>query len=184
MLKSINTVIYLESKNELYLFGFDKATYTWMISSGILNQKKRIHIFLTHLSLDWSHDLALLIKELYQERMNQDCSRINVYYPNQAILEYLKLQQISPKWYNLFVNLWDEVPMDDYNKSLEYMFYEEQPFAGDSLEEAGLYSIELQIPEMLSAYICAGNLQKMYERGVSYEQVYVTEDLQQVIKRE
>lgn len=152
-IKRGNTSAYMEIEDELILFDVGEDVFPKLIKSKILEGKSRVNIFITHLHSDHVGSLGTLIAYLYFKVYNQDMSNICIYFPSESISDYLGLQGIPKKWYNLFVNKWDELFIPGFKKQPEYAFYETTHT--DALDYKGVsnsFSIELMLQDQFSIF--------------------------------
>lgn len=119
-----NTSAYMEIQDELILFDAGEDVFPKLIKLGLLENKSRINIFLTHLHSDHVGSLGTMIAYLYFKVFGQDSSNICVYFPSETICELLALQGVPKAWYNFFMNKWDELYIPGLKKQPEYSFYE------------------------------------------------------------
>lgn len=148
-----NTSAYMELADELILFDVGEDVFPKIIKSKVLENKTRVNIFITHLHSDHVGGLATLIAYLYFKHFQQDMSNICIYFPSEAICDFLCLQGVPRKWYNLFVNKWDELFIAGFHKQPEYAFYETTHT--DSLDYKGAcnsFSIEFMLQDQFSIF--------------------------------
>lgn len=148
-----NNAAFLEWEKEVLLFDCGEDVYGKLLKYGLIENKSRYHIFITHLHSDHVGSLGSLIAYLYYVAFKGDKSRICVYFPTQALVDMLRLQGVEDEWYTFFMNRFDEVILDSMDKNMEYIFEEnEHTKALDYKGQPGAYSIEISIKKNFSFY--------------------------------
>ncbi|WP_167958945.1 MBL fold metallo-hydrolase [Anaerosporobacter faecicola] len=117
-----NTSAYFELGSELFLIDVGEDVFPKTIENHLFDQKTRVNIFITHLHSDHVGSLGTLLAYLYINVFGQDRSKICVYFPSEALKELLELQGVTEEVYTFYVNLWDELYVDGYQREVEYNF--------------------------------------------------------------
>ncbi|WP_455717861.1 MBL fold metallo-hydrolase [Anaerosporobacter sp.] len=117
-----NTSAYFELGTELFIIDAGEDVFAKLINKNLFNGKTRVNIFITHLHSDHVGSLGTLIAYLYIKAFNMDRSKVCVYFPSESINELLTIQGIKQDMYTLFINRWDELYIDGYEKQPEYIF--------------------------------------------------------------
>lgn len=148
-----NNSAYFVLANELFLFDCGEDVFAKLRKANLLENKSRINIFVTHLHGDHAGSLGTTIAYLYYMVYNQDMSNICIYYPNESIKQFLKLQGVPETWYNLFSNRWDELFLPGFKVQPEYSF-EEVPHTKelDYRQQTTSYAIEFSLQDQFSFY--------------------------------
>lgn len=148
-----NTSAYFELGTEIFIIDAGEDVFAKLINKNLLSGKTRVNIFITHLHSDHVGSLGTLIAYLYIKEFHMDCSKVCVYFPSESIKELLALQGIKQDMYTLFVNRWDELYIDGYEKQPEYIF--DPAKHTDELDynnETNCFSIEFVLQNVFSFY--------------------------------
>ena len=161
MIKLMNQTSFMTLGSELLVFDCHEGTVEELI--GVLKKKKinKIHIFACSTRKSEVQEIAAVITACRELELRQ----ISLYYPDSSICDELILQGVSAEWYNFFVNLWDEIMVEGYEKSLEYMFYEEE-------SKVAIWGLEFEMSNEFFIYYSPWNPNSMIARGTMYDQVY------------
>ncbi|WP_310602193.1 MBL fold metallo-hydrolase [Anaerosporobacter sp.] len=117
-----NTSAYFELGTELFIIDAGEDVFAKLVKKNLFQGKTRVNIFVTHLHSDHAGSLGTLIAYLFIKVFNLDRSKVCVYFPSEAITEFLALQGIKQDMYTFFINRWDELYVDGYEKQPEYVF--------------------------------------------------------------
>lgn len=117
-----NTSAYFELGTELFLIDSGEDVFAKLIKKNVFDGKTRVNIFITHLHSDHAGSLGTLIAYLYIKVFNMDRSKVCLYFPSEAITDFLAIQGIKQDMYTSFTNLWDELYIDGYERQPEYTF--------------------------------------------------------------
>ena len=160
-LELVNQTAFMVLGEDLFLLDCHEGTMDELVE--ILNKEKvkKIHIFICSKRKSEIQEVAAVITTC---RTLQLCN-ISLYYPECNICEELRLQGVPDEWYNHNVNLWDEIMVEGYVRSLEYMFYEEEP-------QIPMYGIELEMQENFLLYYSPWSPSDVIARGTLYDEVY------------
>lgn len=159
-----NNCAYMELGTELFLFDLGEDVFQKLIDFGLFEKKTKVNIFITHLHGDHVGGLGTTIAYLYYKVFHQDKSKINVYFPSNSITELLELQGVSKERYTFYINRWDELIIDGYPKSPEYIFDEANHSKSlDYFNKTNTFSIEFIIPEG-EAFYYSGDTNEYKER--------------------
>lgn len=173
-----NTAAYMELGGELFLFDAGEDVFRKCLRLNIFEKKARVNIFITHLHCDHVGSLGSIIAYLYFKVFQQDMSNICIYFPNESICDFLCLQGVPKKWYNLYINKWDELYIPGLPKQPEYAFYETSH--DDSLNYNGCcnaFSIEFMLQDEFSIFYSGDtncfhpNLKNMHNYSHVYHEV-------------
>lgn len=148
-----NTSAYFELGTELFIIDAGEDVFAKLMNKNSFDGKTRVNIFITHLHSDHAGSLGTLIAYLYIKVFNMDRSKVCVYFPSEAINELLALQGIRQDMYTLFINRWDELYIDGYEKQPEYIF--DSTHHTDELNynnETNCFSIEFVLRNEFSFY--------------------------------
>lgn len=148
-----NTSAYFELGTELFIIDAGEDVFAKLVNKNLFNGKTRVNIFITHLHSDHVGSLGTLIAYLYIKVFDMDRSKVCLYFPSEAITELLTLQGIKGDMYTSFVNRWDELYIDGYEKQPEYVF-EPAPHTGelDYKKEPNCFSIEFSLKNEFGFY--------------------------------
>lgn len=148
-----NTSAYFELGTELFLIDVGEDVFSKVVKKELYKGKTRVNIFITHLHGDHTGSLGTMIAYLYMCVFACDASKVCIYFPSEAIKEYLSLQGVSEKWYTLYVNLWDDLYIDGMEKHPEYSFEPANHTEGlDYKGQNNCYSIEFCQKDKFSFY--------------------------------
>ena len=148
-----NTSAYFELGTELFIIDAGEDVFAKLVNKNLFNGKTRVNIFITHLHSDHVGSLGTLIAYLYIKVFDMDRSKVCLYFPSEAITELLTLQGIKGDMYTSFVNRWDELYIDGYEKQPEYVF-EPASHTGelDYKKEPNCFSIEFSLKNEFGFY--------------------------------
>ena len=90
-----NTNAFFEAEGDLFFLDFGEAAYEKVVRLFDLKKYRNIYVILTHLHADHSGSLASLLSYTHCVLGVQ----VNVVHPLETVVELLKLQGISPKFY-------------------------------------------------------------------------------------
>ncbi|WP_312492302.1 MBL fold metallo-hydrolase [Anaerosporobacter sp.] len=148
-----NTSAYFELGTELFIIDAGEDVFPKLVKKNVFEGKTRVNIFITHLHSDHAGSLGTLIAYLYIKVFNLDRSKVCIYFPSEAITELLALQGIKQDMYTLFINRWDELYIDGYEKQPEYNF-EPTSHTGDLdyNKQVNCFSIEFYLKNEFGFY--------------------------------
>lgn len=148
-----NTSAYFELGTELFIIDVGEDVFPKLVKKNVFEGKTRVNIFITHLHSDHAGSLGTLIAYLYIKVFNLDRSKVCIYFPSEAITELLALQGIKQDMYTLFINRWDELYIDGYEKQPEYIF-EPTSHTGDLdyNKQVNCFSIEFSLKNEFGFY--------------------------------
>ena len=173
--KAGNNSAYFELGTELFIIDSGEDVFAKIIKKNLLESKTRVNIFITHLHSDHVGSLGTLIAYLYIHVFRGDCSKICVYFPSDAIGQLLTLQGVSKECYTLFINRWDELYIDGYEKQPEYIFEPVNDVKElDYNKDSNCYSIEICLRDEFSFYYSGDTNQfaKKLENTYAYDVIY------------
>lgn len=148
-----NNSAYLELGTELFLFDVGENVLEKLVHLQLLEKKTRVNIFITHLHGDHVGGLGTLIFYLYYKVFEQNKNKINVFFPSESIVEYLALQGVLSNYYTFYINRWDDLIIDGYEKTMEYIF--EETIHDENLNYKGkvnTFSVEMNLKDSYSFY--------------------------------
>lgn len=170
-----NNSAYFELGTELFLIDSGEDVFAKVIKKNLFQAKTRVNIFITHLHSDHVGSLGTLIAYLYIHVFHQDPSKICVYFPSEAIRDLLRLQGVSEQCYTFYINRWDELYIDGYEKQPEYIFEPVSHVAElDYNKQSNCYSIEFSLKNEFSFYYSGdtNQISKKLENTYAYDVIY------------
>lgn len=118
-----NNSAYLKIGTDLIVFDMGGDVLPKMVRLGVLDGITKLHIFITHMHGDHVGGLANTILYVNSRVLRHQPDKICIYFPNRAIADFLYMQGVEEtKHYTLYVNLWDEMFLEDETRHPEYSF--------------------------------------------------------------
>lgn len=158
MIKCMNQTPFMTLGSELLVFDCHEGTVKELISFTREKKIAKIHIFASSTRKEELQEIAAVITACKQ-------LEISLYYPDSSVCQELILQGVPTRWYNFFVNLWDEILIEGYEKSLEYMFYEEKSMVP-------IWGVEIEMQNNFLIYYSPWNCTNIIARGTWYDSIY------------
>lgn len=148
-----NTSAYFELGTELFIIDAGEDVFAKLVKKNLFDGKTRVNIFITHLHSDHAGSLGTLIAYLYIKVFNMDRSKVCLYFPSEAINELLAIQGIKQDMYTSFMNRWDELYIDGYEKQPEYTFEPASHTSElDYKKQTNCFSIEFSLKNEFDFY--------------------------------
>ncbi|MCI5956632.1 MAG: MBL fold metallo-hydrolase [Clostridiales bacterium] len=156
-----NTNAFFEAEGDLFFLDFGEAAYEKVVRCFDLKKYRHIYVILTHLHADHSGSLASLLSYTH-------CVlgvEVNVVHPLETVVELLKLQGISPKFYRYMPTLPDSCPVAitpyDVPHATDMRAFGYVLSAGG---EAVYYSGDAaDVPEPVLSAFLAGKIARLYQ---------------------
>lgn len=170
-----NTSAYIELDEQLLVIDCGEDVFKKLLEKNLLNNKKRVHFFISHLHSDHVGSLGSAIAYLYYRIYNGKSNNICVYHPNESIVELLDLQGIGRNMYSFTVNRWDTILLGGTYKEFEYIFEENEHV--DELDykgNCGTWSIELAVKNVFNIYYSADSagVKERIQLTRIYDEIY------------
>ncbi len=153
-----NNCAYFKLGTELFILDCGEDVFKKLIKYNLFHKVSRVNFFITHLHGDHVGSLSTTIAYLFFVQYNQNKSKINVFHPSHKIEELLKLQGMDLERYTLYINDWDKIKADGYQKKLEYSF--EKNEHDPKLDS---FSIEFNIKDEVELYY-SGDTNKIKDK--------------------
>ncbi|WP_343210707.1 MBL fold metallo-hydrolase [Anaerolentibacter hominis] len=137
-----NNSAYIRVGTDLIILDMGGDVLPKMVKLNVLEGISKVHILITHMHGDHVGGLSNTILYLYSRVFRHQPEKICVYFPNPALADYLHMQGVARDKYTFYVNLWDELFLEDQRLTAEYAFEKTEH---DPIFEGHVYGIDLTV---------------------------------------